>query len=488
MEQGAARDVLDTRQAGPTAIRGSALRVSGYIAGVALSVVSAALLLRYLGPRDFGRYAAIIALVTIIGGVTEAGMSNIGVREWAVRADQARARLLGSLLGLRIALTLAGVVVGLGFGVIAGYESALIAGIALGGAGLVAQLCQGTYQVPLQSELRLGWVTALDLVRQGVTVAGIVLLVLIGAGLVPFFVVPIAAGMVSTIATVPLVAQRVPLLPSFDLAEWRKLLAVTLPYAVATAAGLLYAYLSVVLMSLVASELETGYYAASFRIFIVVTAIPGLLVSSTFPILARAATADRRRLAYGLQRLFDVALIFGTGLALLVSVGAEVAIDVVAGPDFDPAVSVLQIHGTALLSTFLAATWSFALLALGRYRALLVANALALLISAGLTLALAPEFGAEGAAVATLIGESGLALAAGIAVFGDVSLRPSLETVRPTLLALVVAVAVALVPGLPVAARAVGTALAYAAVIAALGALPTELREAFGAGSRRGAE
>jgi O-antigen/teichoic acid export membrane protein len=481
-----AADLLDTEQAGPTAIRGGIIRVAGYALSVALSVASAALLLRYLGPRDFGHYAIVLSIVTIVGGFTEAGMTNIGLREWTVQEAGRRKRLLQHLLGIRLSLTLVGSCLALVFGAAVGYGGVLVAGIALGAVGLVLQVLQTTYSVPLQSELRLGWVTALDLVRQIVTVAAIVALVVAGAELLPFFAVPIAAALAALIATVALVRGRLALRPEVDLAEWRRLGRMTLPYAVATTTGLLYVYMAIVLMSLVASDLETGYFAASFRVFIVVGAIPGLVVASAFPILARAARDDRNRLSYALQRLFDVSITFGAGMALALVVGAEIAIDVVAGSEFEPAVDVLRIQGAALLATFLLATGSYALLSLARYRALVTVNALALVVSAVLTLTLAPTLGAEGAAIATLCGESVLAVASGIAVVrAHRDLRPSFQALPATLLAAACGAALALVPSLPDLARVMLAAAGYGAVLAALGAIPAEVREAVGGRVRR---
>lgn len=78
-------DLLDTPQAGPAAVRGGAMRVVGYVAGVALSVGSSALLFRHLGVVDSGRYVTVLALIAIVLGVTDVGLTTIGVRELAVR-------------------------------------------------------------------------------------------------------------------------------------------------------------------------------------------------------------------------------------------------------------------------------------------------------------------------------------------------------------------------------------------------------------------
>ena len=103
-------DVLDTPAAGRLIIRGGALRFASYLAVVALSVIPVAILTRYLGVVRFGQYATIISLVTVVSVVTDAGMSGLGTREWAVRKGADRDTLMRDLLGLRIALTLAGVV------------------------------------------------------------------------------------------------------------------------------------------------------------------------------------------------------------------------------------------------------------------------------------------------------------------------------------------------------------------------------------------
>ena len=77
-------DILATPAAGRAAIRGGILRTGGFAIGVGLSVAAAALLIRHLGPADFGRYTAVISLVTILAAIAEAGMTSIGVREYSL--------------------------------------------------------------------------------------------------------------------------------------------------------------------------------------------------------------------------------------------------------------------------------------------------------------------------------------------------------------------------------------------------------------------
>jgi O-antigen/teichoic acid export membrane protein len=470
-------DILDTPRAGPAAIRGSALRTGGYVVGVLLSVVSAPLLIRHLGVAEFGRYVTVVSIIAITFGVSDAGLTAVGVREYAVRDPSGQRRLIANLLGIRLALTIVGVVLAVVFAAVAGYGPELVAGTAIAGAGLLPQVAQNTLAVPLQTSLRLGWVTAAELLKQVLIVAGIVIGVVAGAGVVTFLALPLPAGLAAAVLVAVLVHRTVEIRPAFDWAEWRGLLRDTLPFAAATAISVAYLRIAVVLMSLIATKQQTGYFATSFRVIEVMMGVPALLVSTLFPVLARAARDDRARLSYAVQRIFDVGLILGTAGALALCLAADTVMLVLAGEDeADPAVPVLRIQAIGLVATFVAVTCQFALLSMRRHRAILLGNVVAITASVALVLALVPVWDARGAAVATTVAETGLAVTAYLA------LRHAIGRDAPSLAIfpkLALAVALALVPtlaGLPeLAAAPLGLAI-FAAVVLLTRAVPGEIR------------
>jgi O-antigen/teichoic acid export membrane protein len=256
------------------------------------------------------------------------------------------------------------------------------------------------------------------------------------------------------------------------------LLRLTVSFSLATAVGTLYVYAAQIITSLAASSHESGLFAASFRIFIVAAAIPGLLVGSALPLLARAARDDRERLAYALQRIFEVSLILGVAMALATLGGAQFVIHVVAGDSFAPAAGVLRIQGLAMVASFTLTGWSFALLALQRHRGILIANAAAFVVSCALTLILASSHGARGAAVATLCGETVLAIGLLTALMrGHSELRPELGVLIKVAAAAAPAVVLALVPDLPSLVRALLALAVYAVLLLLTRAVPAELFE-----------
>jgi O-antigen/teichoic acid export membrane protein len=318
----------------------------------------------------------------------------------------------------------------------------------------------------------------LDLARQAAFVALVVGLVFAGAGLFPFLAAPLPIAVIILALTVPLVRGLVPLWPSFDLSEWGRVLRLTVAYAAVTAVGTIYVSITVILISLVGTGRQTGYYGASFRIISVLAVLPLLLVGSAFPLLARAAQDDVERHEYARQRLLEVSLIAGVWTALSLSLGASFAIHVVAGSKFAPSIAVLRIQAWMLVGTFLAVALGFVLLSLRRHTALLVANGIALATSVTLTVVLVPQLGARGAAVAAVTGESLLALIYGVAL-----LRGALETVSwrvvpPVLLATALALALLLIPGLRGLPLVIAATVVYFATLALTKAIPPELAEA----------
>jgi O-antigen/teichoic acid export membrane protein len=477
-------DVLASREAGPLAIRGGMLRIGGYALGLLFALASLPLLTRHLGVGDFGGYVTVLSLITIVGLVSDAGLTIVGIREYSVRDGPHRRRLMTNLLGLRICVAALGVAGATVFAVAAGYDDALVAGTALAGAGLVLLVVQQTWSVPLNSELRLGLVTGFDVLRQALLAAGIVILVVAGAGLFEFLAVPIPVGLAVAALTVLAIRGRAFVLPTFERDEWRYLIGEALPVALASTIGSFFYRVAIIMMSLIATAQETGYFSASFRIVEAIVMVPGLITAAAFPILARAAHEDEDRLAYTLQRLFDIGVIAGAWMAVCIVLGAQPAIDVIGGSEFEPAVPVLRIQGVAVAASFLVAVWATGLWATRGQRSLVVANLIGVVAAAGLTALLIPSAGAEGAAIAMTAAELLLAGCYAFALMRDrPRLRPALGVVPKTLLAVAPAGALWLVPA-PDAVLVVAATVVFFGVLLALRGIPPDVWEALAARRR----
>jgi O-antigen/teichoic acid export membrane protein len=472
-------DVLDTGRAGGMAIRGGALRTAGYVLAMLMSLASVPFMTRHLGPVDYGYFVTATSIVFILGNFTEAGLTYLGTRRYALLDEDERVAFLRNLVGLRLVLTVLGIVLAVAAAAALGEPEIVIEGTAILGLGLLLTLTQQTYMVSLSARLRLGWVAALELIKQATISAAIILLVLADASLRPFFFASVTGGIVVLACTLAVVRRDAGVRPAFDARRWREILVEVLPFALAAAVGLVYFRLALVLLSVVGTEEETGLYGAAFRIVETVAVIPSLMVTSGLPILARAARDDTARLRYALQRLFDVSVLVGPLTALALIFGARVAIEIVGGSEFEGSVGVLRLQALSVMTAFLVVTWSFALLSLARFRSLLAANLVAAVASALLTVSLVPSMGASGAALATFGAEAILAAVYLVALTRvDRALVPHLGTAARVLPAAAAMTLVGLLlPGGDIVVVAVGS-IAYLTVAALTGAIPEELLNA----------
>ncbi|HTN26029.1 MAG TPA: hypothetical protein VL120_18715, partial [Solirubrobacteraceae bacterium] len=69
-------ELIDTSAAGPAAMRGGLLRTASFTGSLVFGILSAPLLVRHLGDAEFGRYSTALAVVAIVGGLTEGGVNT----------------------------------------------------------------------------------------------------------------------------------------------------------------------------------------------------------------------------------------------------------------------------------------------------------------------------------------------------------------------------------------------------------------------------
>ncbi len=402
-------ELLDHAEAGNRAIRGSVLRSGAYVGGILVTLVSAPLLVRHLGVAGFGQYSLVGNTVAAFATLVDAGLLTIAQREYVARQGADRDRTMAALVGLRLTMTGLAVSLAILFCIVSGYGHTLVTGAVLAGVGTMIIATQHMTGTPLNVELRLGATSAIDFLGQVGQSGLVILLVILGAKLLPFFATGILLGGIALVVTKYLVRDKFPLWPSFDRRLWWSLLRGALPYVAAAAITGLYFRLALIVLAQTSTELETGYYATSFRLLEIIIGVPALLVSAAFPVMARAADQDEDRLRYQVGRVWEVALILGLWFVVGITLMAPFALEFIAGSNGGPSVPVLRLQGPAVLFTFFAVASAFPLLALRRHAEVLRANLAALVTGAIAVGILAPAAGAEGTAVATLVAEGVLA-------------------------------------------------------------------------------
>jgi O-antigen/teichoic acid export membrane protein len=474
-------DVLRSAGAGRKVISGSALRLGANLASLVFALATATLLLRHLGVEESGRYVTVMSLAGIALAIVDQGLNVSASKDLTMTARGERRTLLENVVGQRIVVASVAWVVLVAFALVAGYPREMVVGTALAGAGIMLVAIGNSMLVPLTVDLRNAGIAVVEMLRAFVVLLGVALLVVAGAKLDAFLAIQILVGLI-VLAVVPLLVGRAGVVrPRWDRLRQRALMRTALPIATALVLGQIYFRLVIVLMSLISSAKEVGYFGGSLRAMEALIALPILVASVALPVMARAAgEGNLRRLKYVIEGLSEGAVIAGT-LIILVSIrAADPVMRAIGGPEFEPAGNVLRIQVVALLFIALYQIWTVALVALGRQRQLIFTNALGLLAVGVFAAILVPPLGAKGGAMASV--------AADIVLAGLIYWRLHVSTgrvaVRASFLARVIVAALAggatlLLPIGDIPASVVA-AIVFVGVGFAVGMVPKELRDMLG--------
>jgi O-antigen/teichoic acid export membrane protein len=465
---------------GRRVVRGGAVRVIGFAASNLFAAAGAVVALRYLGVEEFGRYGTVMALVAIVQGITEAGLSVTGTREVSLAGSaEDRRGLLAHVVGLRIVLTGAGVLGAVGFGLLVGYDRTLVLGTLIAGAGVFLISVQAAMLIPLSVDLRNGALTLNEVLRQGLLVIGFVVLAIVGAQLLAFFALQIAAGVVLLAITPWLIERRDLVRPRWTVGPLKRLAVIGLPVALASVLMAVYFRVLVVIMSLLSGdEREIGLFVTSTRIFELAAALPLILSTIVLPVMTVAARDNPVRFRYVIQETTQLFALVGVLIAIVVAIAAEPILRILGGEEYVAAAPLLRIQSIALVTLFVSAAWSPALIGMHKQGSVAAATGVGLVVAIVGGLVLVPPFEARGAAWAAALADLFVVSVAYVVLRRAGPGRElRLAFVPRLVLAAAAALAIVLAPEVPPLVDAVVAAAVFAGAAFALKIVPAGLSE-----------
>jgi O-antigen/teichoic acid export membrane protein len=430
------------------------------------------LIARTLGAEEFGRYAALMALLAFVQLAAELGQEPVLVRLLAQRSEAEAVTVIDGALAMRLVCTTLGGVL------LAAVGARLLPTvghlpIVLAAAGIVAASGTGLRAV-FRTEQRLERLCVVALAN--VTTFGIVLVIASGLGLgLGGAVAAWGSGqLAASLAAFGLVRREHPVRP-----RWHTTVAATLArsgWALALNAVLLSVTLRVgqLVVLRFAGAVESGYLAAGSRLAEAFALLPEALMLVLLPVLSAYDVGARDA-----QRALSVRVVRWLGVLALtvivaVSLAAPVLVAALFGTAYLPATPALRISIWLALLAATGSVFTNLLIARGLERLLLGVNAVSSALTIALSLAVVPSFGFIGAAAVSLAANvlAQVILAAVRPTRAEIvaCVRP---LVGPVLVALALVLAGMWCPGPPLVVAG-GGSLVFLAASVALGAIVAE--------------
>jgi O-antigen/teichoic acid export membrane protein len=382
----------------------TAVQVAGKGVVLALGLVSIAVLTRYLGPDEYGRYTLALMYMQLFGVLADVGLYTTVVRE--ISKDRSRTEeLVGNTLTLRLLLSFAVIALAAGISLLLPYDHDVRVAILLAGGPLLFGMLTTSFVAILQSRLLMGRAVVGDVLGRSVAL-GLVLLV---AGLdLGFYAVMGAAagGALATMVTTWLVTRGLAVVRfRVDPVVWRALLATALPLGLALAVNALYFRADTLIISLYEPFGQVGLYTLAYRILELALVLGTIFLNTTFPVLSEAVARNEPRALRVIETSTDLFVILGAPLVVGGLVLAPDIIELAGGSDFRDAATPLRILLVAGALAWVNGVFGFALIAKERQASALWLNASGLTFNVALNFLLVPRYGIVAAAWVTVASE-----------------------------------------------------------------------------------
>jgi O-antigen/teichoic acid export membrane protein len=167
-----------------------------------------------------------------------------------------------------------------------------------------------------------------------------------------------------------------------------------------------YNYIDTVILGVIRSDAETGWYGASYSVYEGLTYAPSILAAVLTPRLSYLFVHDRAAHRRLLMRALLASAVLGVGLGAMTLRAAGPILVTLFGAAYEPAVAPLRILAGGALFVF--ATWILHAGAISTNldRRLLLTTAVGLAANVILNLVWIPRWGISGAAWATVVAEA----------------------------------------------------------------------------------
>ena len=385
------------------ALRDVLVQIVGRLGNLLLGIVVVVTITRTLGVDGNGEWSTLLAISMITGYVVDPGLQTTALRMAAADPrDQAgwlgalvTVRLLTGILGALLCFSLAAAVASGGSMVVAG---ALISAIALTApAGALAVV----FQLHVRNERTIAFVTLNSLLWT----AGAGAVALLGGGLVAFAATLLLTTALSMGAQAVYVWRRTAVALDGVRRHGRQLLRVGLVVGIGSALTMLYGKIDQVLVLQIQGTQEAGLYGAAYSLLDRVQFLPGVLMTTLFPIVAAAWPADRERARRAVQRALGyMAIISFPALAFTIA-AARPLIVLMFGVQFAPAAGALQVLIVAFIPMSFGYVAGSLAVVVGRQRMFVLIALAGLVFNAVGNLVLLPRYGYMAAAWMTVATE-----------------------------------------------------------------------------------
>lgn len=363
-----------------------------------------AVVARFIGVADVGKYTLALSLATVFAIFIDFGLVPLLTREVAKDREHT-AKYLANILGFK--LLLAAVV----YGVLCltvnllQYPALTKELVYLSGLVMLLDAITINFYAVLRGWHNLKYESWGAVGNQLVVMFGGLIALGLGASLHFLLLAYLVGSLFNFLFSLYCLKKITKILPTiiFDWQQLKPIIKLAVPFLLAGVFARFYGYADIVLLSKLASEQALGWYSVAYKLTFAFQFLPLAFNAAIFPAMSYYYITDKQRLARIFEQASVYLLLIALPLAASIFVLAPEIITMIYGVKYLPAVAALRILIVSLAFVFLNFPLGSVLNAADRQAKNTTNLALAMLFSIGLNLLLIPRWSFYGSALTALI-------------------------------------------------------------------------------------
>ncbi|MEW6066920.1 MAG: flippase [Nitrospirota bacterium] len=377
--------------------------LSSRILDIATSLITTAVVARYLGVTKFGDYVFAMAVVLFIVPLTFFGLERITIREIARQKDKADSILGAALLARWVLVAIAGVIIAISIYVIkVDWYIALVIAVAA-----VSELINSSSTVFIsvfRAYEKMEYETLITLLSKISSLICVLIVVYLNLGMIAI-VGAFAFSNILKLVISMYMAEKKFVKPKFtkDLQMVKFMIKESYLLGVGIFFMMALPRISIFFLKNSGNIEGVAYFQAAFNIVQPLVMIPLSFGMAIFPIISRSVSETKDNINRFSHNISESLFLLALPIAAIIFLFSDDIIRILFGKKFLPAANVLRILSFAMAVEFMFSIYEFLLTAMGLIKAVSIGRAIAFFLNLAICMLIIPSYGYKGAAWAMVL-------------------------------------------------------------------------------------
>lgn len=360
---------------------------------------------RYLGVEGFGVLSLALAFTGIFNVFTDLGLSILTIREVSRNKSLAN-KYIGNTTVMKILFAVLTLTLTVFTTKMLGYPQSTSTVIYIITFSIIFGAFSGVFTSIFQAFEKMEYMSVTIILNAVLMLAGILIVIYYHLGIIAVASVYLVVSAIILIFNIAIYSWKF-FIPKIkvDLKFWKPTLKESLPFGLSNILIVIYFYIDSVMLSVMVGNSAVGIYNAAYKLIFVTLFIPGVFVTSIFPIMSQHFESSKDNLKLEYEKSFKYLFALGIFIFMYGFIFADKIISIIYGNGYTAAIFALQVLIFVVPIIFITNLFGNILGAVNRQRIMLIVTAANALFNIALNLILIPKFSYIGSSVATVLTE-----------------------------------------------------------------------------------